>query len=233
MTEFLFKNPLTIWLRWIFTVVIYQTHYWGKHVRLEYLCELNKVRFSSFNTIRKYARLRDVHIGRGSYINRGSQVYHARIGQFVCIGPEVIIGPGEHPIQGVVSSHPMFYSTTPQANPVLVKESSFEEFPTTHIGHDVWIGARAILKTGITIGDGAVIAAGAVVTSDVPPYAIYGGVPAKLIRMRYTPEQQRIVEQVAWWNRDWSWIQAHADTFMDIDRFCAQQSQSLNSDVAP
>jgi acetyltransferase-like isoleucine patch superfamily enzyme len=232
MIEFLFKNPLTIWLRWCFTFLRYQFKNAGRHLRLEYLCELNGVDFSSYNTVRKYARLRDVYLGRGSYVNRGSQVYHARIGQFVCIGPEVIIGPGEHPVHGVVSSHPMFYSTTPQANPVLVSQSRFEEFPITKIGNDVWIGARAILKTGVTIGDGAVIAAGAVVTSDVPPYTIVGGVPAKTIRMRYSPEQQRVVEQVAWWNRDWAWVKSHADLFMDIEKFCAKFRQEINSDSA-
>jgi len=113
-----------------------------------------------------------------------------------------------------------------------VSQSRFEEFPITKIGNDVWIGARAILKTGVTIGDGAVIAAGAVVTSDVPPYTIVGGVPAKTIRMRYSPEQQRVVEQVAWWNRDWAWVKSHADLFMDIEKFCAKFQQEINSDSA-
>jgi virginiamycin A acetyltransferase len=70
------------------------------------------------------------------------------------------------------------------------------------IGNDVWIGANAIILPGVTIGDGAIVAAGAVVSRDVPPYAIVGGVPAKILRYRYTEEQIKKLLKIAWWN--WS-----------------------------
>jgi len=68
------------------------------------------------------------------------------------------------------------------------------------IGNDVWIGARATILSGVTVGDGAVIAAGAVVVADVPPYAIVGGVPAKLIKYRFPPDIVNRLLDVQWWN---------------------------------
>lgn len=70
------------------------------------------------------------------------------------------------------------------------------------IGNDVWIGAQVSILPGVTIGDGAVIAAGAVVNKDVPPYAIVGGVPAKIIRYRFNREVCRKMLEIKWW--DWS-----------------------------
>ncbi len=219
--EFFLKNPLTVWLRWWLKVLLVKLKYAGKHIRIEYLVELNSVKFTEYNTIRKYARLRDTSLGRCTYVGRESQVYHAQIGAFTCIGPDVIIGPGEHPTKDFVSSHPMFYSTLAQSNPVIVDKNLFEEFATTYIGNDVWIGGRAILKTGVRIGNGAIIAAGAVVSKDVQPYSIVGGIPAKLIRYRFSPEQIAILEEEKWWQRDLEWLIEHKNEFVHIDSFIA------------
>ena len=69
------------------------------------------------------------------------------------------------------------------------------------IGDDVWIGYGAYIKDGVTIGNGAIIAAGAVVVKDVPEYAIVGGVPARLIRMRFTEDQIQKIKEMNWY--DW------------------------------
>ena len=71
-----------------------------------------------------------------------------------------------------------------------------------HIGNDVWIGHGAFIKDGINIGDGAIIAAGAVVVKDVPPYAIAGGVPAKIIKYRFDEETIRKLSELKWWDMD-------------------------------
>lgn len=72
----------------------------------------------------------------------------------------------------------------------------------TVIGHDVWIGAEAVILPGVTVGDGAVIGTRALVTRDVPPYTIVGGNPARPIRARFSPERIALLQQMRWW--DWS-----------------------------
>jgi acetyltransferase-like isoleucine patch superfamily enzyme len=88
------------------------------------------------------------------------------------------------------------------------------------IGNDVWVGTGAIILSGVTIGDGAVVAAGAVVTRDVPPYAIVGGVPAKIIRFRFSKDQIKKLQQIAWWNWSKEKIIENLDYFYgDVDDF--------------
>ena len=70
----------------------------------------------------------------------------------------------------------------------------------TNIGDDVWVGAGSIIMAGVTIGDGAIIAAGSVVTKDVPPYAIVGGVPAKILRYRFDEGVRKALLKLKWWN---------------------------------
>ena len=89
----------------------------------------------------------------------------------------------------------------------------------TIIGNDVWVGANAIIISGVKIGDGAVIGAGAVVTKDVPPYAIVGGVPAKIIKYRFPKDKIDALLKIKWW--DWSdkLIAERCRDFLDIDIF--------------
>lgn len=70
------------------------------------------------------------------------------------------------------------------------------------IGNDVWIGTAVTILSGVNIGDGAVLCANAVITKDVPAYAIVAGIPARLVRYRFTPEQIVELERIQWWNWD-------------------------------
>ena len=220
--EIILKNPFTLWLRWVITWFYYKLTNIGKHNRIEYGAELSGLKLGQYSAIYKYARVRNCSLGDFSYIARDSQAHHTTIGKFCCIGPQVLIGLGEHPSKDFVSSHPMFYSEIGQANPVIVSKSIFKEYPETIIGHDVWIGARAILRSGISIGNGAIIAAGAVVTKDVAPYSIVGGVPAQHLRYRFTPEEIAQLEQLDWWNKDLNWLKEHAEAMRDIKTFLSQ-----------
>jgi virginiamycin A acetyltransferase len=99
------------------------------------------------------------------------------------------------------------------------------------IGNDVWVGINATILAGVRIGDGAVIGAGSVVTRSVPSYAIVAGVPAKIIRYRYTAEQRAELLKIAWWNWADEKVKTYASDFYgDVDDFI--QKFALKSDEA-
>jgi acetyltransferase-like isoleucine patch superfamily enzyme len=206
----LFNTPSTHWFRWLFTKWKHQLKYAGKNLKIEYMAEIKDCNFSSYNTVYKHSRLRNATLGEFSYVARNCQIYNTK----------VVTGMGAHPSNQFVSSHPLFYSTLGQAGGLsIVDKNLFDEFPSTEIGNDVWIGNNAIIKYGIKIGDGAIIGSGAVVTKDVAPYSIVGGVPAKLIKYRFTEEQMVQLNKLQWWNKDLEWLKKHKDEFSNIDTF--------------
>ena len=125
------------------------------------------------------------------------------IGRYCSIAAGVRIGDPDHPTDWL-STSPFQYDGRrfgwhpSAAEGTTIAPHGFLRAPTV-IGNDVWIGANAVVLKGVRVGDGAVIAAGAVVTRDVPPYAIVGGVPAKVIRYRFEPDLVAELLDVAWW----------------------------------
>ena len=89
------------------------------------------------------------------------------------------------------------------------------------VGNDCWIGHAAILLPGVTVGDGAVIAAGAVVSRDVPPYTIAGGVPARAIRQRFPAAVAECLRRIAWW--DWP----EEEIRSVVDRLCSSDIEAF------
>lgn len=139
------------------------------------------------------------NIKKYSYVGRNSIVQNANIGSFCSIANDVFIGLGTHPSH-LFSTSPLFYRVNNTFDIKLIEtDYDFSEYQTIEIGHDVWIGARAMIMDGITIGDGAIIAANAVITKDVPPYAIMGGVPAKIIKHRFSAEKIKKLQLKQWW----------------------------------
>jgi virginiamycin A acetyltransferase len=127
------------------------------------------------------------------------------IGKFCAISHGVILIPNNGHIP------PLEYREYRVSNyPIasLSKQGWLQKYALTEkrnfviIGNDVWIGANAIILPGVTIGDGAIVGAGAIVTHDVPPYAIVAGVPAEILKYRYTEDQIKKLLKIAWWN--WS-----------------------------
>ena len=171
--------------------------------------------FSRQNCIYRRATLRSTSLGRMSYVAEASRIGFTDIGAFSSIGPNVLLGGlGCHPVDRL-STHPAFYSSRLQAGATFSTADVIEELPRVSVGSDVWIGAGSIVLDGVNIGDGAIIAAGAVVTKDVPPYAIVGGVPARTIRYRFDEETLDALLEWRWWDLDNNQLQMLAPGFMN------------------
>lgn len=144
-------------------------------------------------------------MGDFSYVSPGCTAANrnSRIGKYCSIGANVALGVSQHPTNWL-STSPVFYMKRLFGFPHDGIENYVENnlvAPVT-ICNDVWIGCRAIIMDGITIGDGAIVAAGAVVTKDVPPYAIVGGVPARVIRYRFDEQTIKDLTIQKWWDRE-------------------------------
>ncbi|NCC18133.1 MAG: CatB-related O-acetyltransferase [Bacteroidia bacterium] len=114
----------------------------------------------------------------------------------------------------------MFYSLLKQTGTTFAEYQNFEEIkPKIVIGNDCWIGDRVYLIGGVNVGDGAVILSGAVVTKDIPPYSIVGGVPARVLKYRYDEETINYLLKVKWWNKPIDWIKNNWELFSDMDKF--------------
>lgn len=155
-------------------------------------------------------------LGRYSYLGENCRV-NAGIGKFCSIGNGVVTAGGTHPTKIWASTHPAFYSAAKQCGMSFVSRELFAEAtPPAVIGNDVWIGTGVLLLGGITVGNGAVIAAGSVVTKDVPPYTIVAGNPAKELRKRFSDEDIAFLQEACWWDQPEEWLKTHADCFKDI-----------------
>jgi acetyltransferase-like isoleucine patch superfamily enzyme len=176
-------------------------------------------RFGLYNRIFDYAVVSSVELGDFSYIGEQSVISRTKIGKFCSIGRNCKMGMGKHPSHTFVSTHPVFYSTQNQIQITFADRDYVEEFAWTSIGNDVWIGSNVILTDGISIGDGAIIAAGAVVTKDVPPFAVVGGVPAEILKYRFSEEEIQFLNKTKWWDRDIHWIRNNFKRFHNIKEF--------------
>ena len=173
-------------MRWV-AIMLYYTIYVVRGCTNRFLSFFYKkmlrgcgsnVRFSALTSDFTYRNVtigNDVYIGpHALFLCTESQIF---IGSKVLFGPHVTIIGGDHRITDVGR---FIYD---------VLDKHPEDDQDVHIEDDVWIGTNTTLLKGVTVGRGAVVAAGALVTKDVPPYAIVGGVPAKVLKYRFTPEQ--------------------------------------------
>lgn len=160
---------------------------------------------------RDQAPLLGIEIGRYSYGADLERMNHYRvedepltIGSFCSIGPDVaFFAHTDHSIERTTTAPPHFFGAT-KAEGYLFKGPII-------VGNDVWIGQRSMIMANVRIGDGAVISAGSVVTKDVAPYTVVGGVPAVLIKARFPVEVVRGLLEVSWWDWDHDKLRANRD----------------------
>jgi len=208
----LIKNPATLWIRWYFRTVRLLWKHKDKKLKVGYLTELFNVKIGKYNTLYSNIIISNSTLGDYVYIADEARIGSATVGNFCSIGQKVRIVVGMHPTH-LISTFPAFFSTKKQCQVTFVKKNYFNEVGQVEIGNDVWIGYKATIMDNITIGDGAIIAAGAVVTRDVEPYTIVGGVPARVLKKRFTDEEIEKLLELKWWNKDEHWLKENAHLF--------------------
>lgn len=172
----------------------------------------------------------NVEVGNFTYFNSNKYWItvesNVKIGSFCSIAPGVHIGAGNHEYK-YVTTHPILF------NKYYEKELNIPEGvqqvhglkdkdSITLIGNDVWIGLNAIIKRGIKIGNGAIIAAGSVVVKDVPEYAIVGGNPAQIIKYRTSEENIEFLkenENLMFWNWEKNSLVSNFNKLYDFDEY--------------
>lgn len=162
---------------------------------------VERCRIDSHVALNRRNYINDTHIGAFTYTGIGTIVNWSEIGKFCSIARNTDIGGMSH------DYHKFTTMPLSRMKQITGSESSYsgthtENHPVCRIGNDVWIAANAQIMGGLTVGDGAVIGGGAVVTHDVPPYAVVAGVPAKIIGWRCEQSLIPVLLQIRWW--DWS-----------------------------
>jgi len=182
--------------------------------------------FEGYNVIHKNCDISNCYVGIGTYIHDSGRFAKCKIGRWCSIGPNVKIVVGNHPLD-FFSTHPVFYSSRSFAGLKFDNNINFDEYSYIstdkkwycEIGNDVWIGEDVRIMNGVIIGDGAVIAAGALVTKDVEPYSVIGGVPAKVIKKRFSDDIINKMLEIKWWDKDINFLKNTSNNYKDIDDF--------------
>lgn len=154
-------------------------------------------------------------MGSFSYSNSALDL-HATVGRYTSIASNVRLMSIGHPLDRFTTSnisycHPRYLKHS------TYRFSPFEEPEGITIGNDVWIGNDVLFKKGLTIGDGAVVAANSVVTKDVPPYAVVGGVPAKILKYRFSDSIRQKLLELEWWKYDFRDFIGQKNLEVDVD----------------
>jgi acetyltransferase-like isoleucine patch superfamily enzyme len=175
-----------------------------------YICKDTKINRKT--KVNRFVKLINVNAGAYTYIGPRTIIINAEIGKFCSISWDCNIGIVSHDIR-CLSTSPIFSEKRNGTGTIWIDREVLSVHPKVVIGSDVWIGSRAILLEGVNVGHGAVIGAGAVVTKNVPPYAVAVGVPAKVIKYRFSEKTIGALLVNPWWDFPESLIKSKLDVF--------------------
>lgn len=167
-----------------------------------------------------------VFLGKYSYIGNNCTVLNTDIGNYCSVADNTVVGGASHPINWV-SSSPVFH----EGKNILRKNFSTHRYHTTKktkIGHDVWIGNNCLIKSGVEIGNGAIIGMGSVLTKNVGPYEIWAGNPAKFVRKRFDNDVIDTLQKSNWWLWSDNEIESYAHSFHKPKEFFKSYEKEVN-----
>lgn len=185
-------------------------------------CVITDSEFGAYTEIGKGSRIAFSEIGDYSYCDRFADIANASVGKFSNIASFTRIGATDHPLD-TAACHHFLYRSADYWDDAQMDHAFFAHRKSrrARIGHDTWIGHGAMIKPEVTLGDGAVVAAGAVVTRDVDPYDIVAGTPARSIRRRQPVAIADRLIGLAWW--DWD----HAALRKGLEDFRALSAEAF------
>lgn len=184
-------------------------------------CRIRASQVGAWTDLGANTTLVESTFGDYSYAAGDVSIIYTDVGKFCSIASHVRINPGNHPVQRP-SQHHFTYRRRQYGFDVVDDEEIFNWRREARcvIGHDVWIGHAATVMPGVRVGIGAAIGSGAVVTKDVAPYTIVVGVPAKPLKLRFSPEIIGKLLDIAWWEWDRPTLEARfADFLADVNLF--------------
>ncbi|PLY05264.1 MAG: acetyltransferase [Arcobacter sp.] len=181
--------------------------------------------FGEYTEVRDYVNISDSIMDNYSYVCEYSQITNSHIGKFVNIASNVRINPGFHPYEMPCQHHLLYRRKQYGFGENDEAFFNYRKVQKVKIGHDVWIGHGAVIMPGITVGNGSIIGANAVVTKDVPAYAIVAGVSSKILKYRFSKEIINKLEEISWWDWTHEEITLRIDDLKDIREFIYKYSK--------
>jgi phosphonate metabolism protein (transferase hexapeptide repeat family) len=183
-------------------------------------CKIKDSKIGSWTALGANTSISESTFGDYSYTAGEVSMVWTDVGKFCSIANGTRINPGNHPQWRVTQHHSTYRRRSYGFDEV--DDTAFFQWRKDHncvIGHDVWIGTRAIVMAGVKIGTGAVIGAGAVVTKDIGDYEVAVGVPARPIKKRFPDDVIKKLLQSQWWDWDRKTLEARFKDLMDLDLF--------------
>lgn len=175
----------------------------------------------------------DAVIGKYFGMNESCYVARATVGAYCAFGARTSINPFNHPMDWLSINefqyHPNSFDWVPEYTQIKRLERTPDMFKHVNIGNDVWSGHNVNVMPGVNVGDGAILAAGSVVTKDVPPYAIVAGVPATILKYRFSEKAIERLLRLKWWDLELSELSGLP--FRDVER-CLDRIEEIRAQKA-